>query len=102
MAMGLPPRCRRPSLAHCPPGSPGGGVGYSTSTKRAAEALWEGTERYRPDYRPLRMPLLALDAGQSQLDRLLQSIPSAQQCRARACREANARFFQGVVPLPWR
>jgi hypothetical protein len=63
---------------------PGVGVGYSTSTKRAAEALSEGTERYRPDYRPLRMPLLALCAGQSQRDRLLPSIPSAQQRQGRA------------------
>jgi pimeloyl-ACP methyl ester carboxylesterase len=77
---------------------PGGGVGYSTSAKRAAEALMQGTERYRPDYRPLRMPLLALYAGQSNLDRLLPSIPAAQQSQARACGQANVRWLQAAGP----
>lgn len=77
---------------------PGGGVDSSTSSKRAAEALSQGMERYRPDYRPLRMPLLALYAGQSPLDRLLPSIPAAQQSQARACRQANARWFQAAGP----
>ncbi|MGA1303764.1 MAG: alpha/beta fold hydrolase [Cyanobium sp.] len=77
---------------------PGGGVDYPTSAKQAAEALSQGTERYRPDYRPLRMPLLALYAGQSPLDRLLPSIPAEQQSQARACRQANARWLQAAGP----
>jgi D-alanyl-D-alanine dipeptidase len=77
---------------------PGGGVDYSTSTMQATEALSQGTERYRPDYRPLRMPLLALYAGQSPLDRLLPSIPASQQSQARACRQANARWSQAAGP----
>ncbi|MFM8605915.1 MAG: alpha/beta fold hydrolase [Cyanobium sp.] len=58
----------------------------------------QGAERYRHDYRPLRMPLLALYAGQSPLDPLLPRIPAAQQRQARACARANARYFQAVGP----
>jgi len=77
---------------------PGGGVGMPTSARRAAQALMEGTERYRPDYRSLRMPLLALYAGQSPLDPLLPRIPAAQQRQARACARAIARWLQAAGP----
>jgi len=77
---------------------PGGGVLPPTSARRAAEALSQGTELYRPDYRPLRMPLLALYAGQSPLNPLLPRIPAAQQRQARACARANAHFFQAAGP----
>ena len=75
---------------------PGGGVYFSTSARRAQEAITQGTERYRPDYRPLRMPLLALYAGQSPLDRVWPNIPVAQQRQARGCATANARWLQAV------
>jgi pimeloyl-ACP methyl ester carboxylesterase len=77
---------------------PGGGVLPPTSASRADDALMQGTERYRPDYRPLHMPLLALYAGQSPMDPLLPRIPAAQQSQARACRQANARWFQAAGP----
>lgn len=69
-----------------------------TSAQRATEALSEGMERYRPDYRPLRMPLLALYAGQSPLDPLLPSIPVTKHRQARACAQVNARWFQASGP----
>lgn len=75
---------------------PGGGVYPPTSAQRASEALALGTERYRPDYRPLRMPLLALYAGQSPLDPLWPRIPEAQKSQARACAQVNARWFQAA------
>lgn len=75
---------------------PGGGVLPPTSARRAQEAITQGTERYRPDYRPLRMPLLALYAGQSPLERLWPRIPAAQQRQARGCAKANARWLQAA------
>ena len=97
MAMVLPPMPQAELYASTA-WIPGGGVDTSTSTKRAAEGLTQGTERYRPDYRPLRMPLLALYAGQSPLDRVRPKIPAAQERQARACAQANARWFQGAGP----
>ena len=76
----------------------GGGVLPPTSARRAQEAITQGTERYRPDYRPLRMPLLALYAGQSPLERLWPRIPAAQQRQARGCAKANARWLQAAGP----
>jgi len=81
---------------------PGGGVGMPTSARRAAQALMEGSERYRPDYRPLRMPLLALYAGKGPLDPPFPSIPALLQPQARACTQANARFFRAVGPIDLR
>jgi pimeloyl-ACP methyl ester carboxylesterase len=77
---------------------PGGGVSTPTSASRANDALMQGTERYRPDYRPLKMPLLALYAGQSPMDALMPRIPAAQQSQARACSQANARFYRAAGP----
>lgn len=77
MAMEIPPVPQAELYAYSA-WIPGGGVFVPTSAIRANEALSQGAERYRPDYRPLRMPLLALYAGQSSLDRVLPSIPAAQ------------------------
>lgn len=97
MAMEIPPVPQAELYAYSS-WMPGGGVFVPTSAIRANEALSQGTERYRPDYRPLRMPLLALYAGQSPLDRVLPRIPAAQLSRARACRQTNARWLQAAGP----
>ncbi len=97
MAMEIPPVPQAELYAYSS-WIPGGGVFVPTSAIRANEALLQGTERYRPNYHPLRMPLLALYAGQSPLDRVLPSIPAAQLSRARACGQANARWLQSAGP----
>lgn len=80
--LGVPPRPAT-ELAATNAWLPGGGIGPTASSERASKDLSEGTARYRPDYRALRMPLLALFGTMPELN--ISTLAPAERPGASAC-----------------
>jgi pimeloyl-ACP methyl ester carboxylesterase len=80
--LGVPPRPAT-ELAATNAWLPGGGIGPTAPSERASRELKEGTARYRPDYRALRMPLLALFGTMPELE--ISTLAPAERPGAKAC-----------------
>jgi pimeloyl-ACP methyl ester carboxylesterase len=61
----------------------GGGIGPTASSERASKDLMEGSARYRPAYRALRMPFLALFGTMPELE--ISTLAPAERPAAKAC-----------------
>lgn len=64
---------------------PGGGLGPPATAEYAMAALSQHTERYRPNYRPLTMPLLALYGSRFEPDPRRPAMSAAQRSAADTC-----------------